>query len=69
MNLVSIHTETDTSPSKGHKVMPKNFRKPLTCFYWATLGRCHKSDQDCWYAHHHTGLVAAAPVRFGDGSR
>lgn len=45
--------------------MPKNFATPLTCFFWKNNGRCSKSDEDCWYAHYDTGVVAAAPVTVG----
>ncbi|KAJ9667084.1 hypothetical protein H2201_002919 [Coniosporium apollinis] len=47
--------------------LPKNFSKPLTCFYWYYNGRCNKSDEACYYAHYHTGMVASAPVGTGRG--
>lgn len=47
-------------------ILPKDFKQPLTCFYWATQGICNKSDEDCWYCHYDTGLVAGAPVRVGN---
>lgn len=42
--------------------LPKNFEKPLTCFFWHQNGRCNKSDEACAYAHWDTGHVAGAPI-------
>ncbi|KAK3702215.1 hypothetical protein LTR37_015047 [Vermiconidia calcicola] len=50
-------------------VLPKNFSQPLTCFYWHTYGWCTKSDDQCSYAHHDTGVVASAPLALGNGKR
>jgi hypothetical protein len=44
------------------KSLPKNFDKPLTCFFWHQAGRCNKRDIDCAYAHHDTGHYAAGPI-------
>ncbi|KAF1847518.1 uncharacterized protein K460DRAFT_257681, partial [Cucurbitaria berberidis CBS 394.84] len=42
--------------------LPKNFNKPLTCFFWHQYGRCNKRDVDCAYAHWDTGFLAAGPI-------
>jgi hypothetical protein len=42
--------------------LPKNFDKPLTCFFWHQFGRCNKRDVDCAYAHWDTGFMASAPI-------
>jgi hypothetical protein len=42
--------------------LPKNFDKPLTCFFWYQFGRCNKRDIDCAYAHWDTGFMAGAPI-------
>ena len=47
--------------------LPKNFDKPLTCFFWHQNGRCNKRDNDCAYAHYHTGHLAAAPINLPGG--
>lgn len=52
---VSVLTDEDKS-------LPKNFAKPLTCFFWKQNGKCNKRDVDCAYAHWETGYLAAAPV-------
>ncbi len=36
--------------------------KHLTCYFWANFGRCKRSDQECNYAHFHTGKMAANPA-------
>ncbi|KAJ9631045.1 hypothetical protein H2203_001573 [Taxawa tesnikishii (nom. ined.)] len=46
---------------KSARPMPKNFHRPLTCYYWWN-GNCTKSDEECMYAHRDTGLVASAPI-------
>ncbi|KAH7065927.1 hypothetical protein BKA63DRAFT_426720 [Paraphoma chrysanthemicola] len=43
--------------------LPKNFEKPLTCFFWHQNGRCNKRDEDCAYAHWNTGHFAGAPIK------
>ncbi|KAL8996997.1 MAG: hypothetical protein Q9188_006432, partial [Gyalolechia gomerana] len=35
--------------------------KTLTCYFWNRNGRCSRSDEECAYAHHHTGTVAYPP--------
>ena len=47
--------------------LPKNFPKPLTCFFWFTNGRCSKRDQDCAYAHWNTGHLAGSPITVSTG--
>jgi hypothetical protein len=42
--------------------LPKNFEKPLTCFFWHQNGRCNKRDDDCAYAHYNTVHPAGAPI-------
>ncbi|KAH7125523.1 hypothetical protein B0J11DRAFT_308378 [Dendryphion nanum] len=44
------------------KALPKNFAKPLTCFFWKHHGKCNKRDIDCAYAHWDTGHSATAPI-------
>ncbi|CAD0099413.1 unnamed protein product, partial [Aureobasidium mustum] len=46
-------------------VKPKDFRVPLTCFFWYHTGSCKKPDNKCFYAHYHTGTVAEPPISFG----
>ncbi|EAT78853.1 hypothetical protein HBH56_120410 [Parastagonospora nodorum] len=56
---------TYTEPPRGDdcdKSLPKNFDKPLTCFFWYQTGRCSKRDIDCIYAHYDTGYYAAGPI-------
>lgn len=53
--------------SQGHysvldTTLPKNFKKPLTCFFWLNFGTCNKRDIDCAYAHYDTGYAAAGPI-------
>ncbi|KAH0354454.1 hypothetical protein KCU81_g1273, partial [Aureobasidium melanogenum] len=43
-------------------VAPKDFRVPLTCFFWYHTGSCKKPDNKCLYAHYHTGTVAEPPI-------
>jgi hypothetical protein len=59
----------DPGPRRGRDVqpqtdvtLPKNFPKPLTCFFWFHNGRCSKRDQDCAYAHWNTGHLAGSPI-------
>ncbi|KAL8822604.1 MAG: hypothetical protein Q9191_006663 [Dirinaria sp. TL-2023a] len=35
--------------------------KSVTCYFWATNGHCQRSDEDCSYAHYHTGTIAPQP--------
>lgn len=48
---------------------PKDFAKPLTCFYWAHKGYCNKTDDECLYAHRMTGVVAEPPQRVAGGRK
>ncbi|KAG9530472.1 hypothetical protein KCU93_g2604, partial [Aureobasidium melanogenum] len=54
------------SSSAGSQVVPpvkpKDFRVPLTCFFWYHTGSCKKPDNQCLYAHYHTGTVAEPPI-------
>ncbi|KAG9644424.1 hypothetical protein KCU64_g11349, partial [Aureobasidium melanogenum] len=43
-------------------IKPKDFRVPLTCFFWYYTGSCKKPDNKCLYAHYHTGTVAEPPI-------
>lgn len=36
--------------------------KHLTCYFWANFRRCKRSDQECNYAHFHTGKMAVNPA-------
>ncbi|KAK4999934.1 hypothetical protein LTR66_001114 [Elasticomyces elasticus] len=44
-------------------ILPKEFPQPLTCHFWAK-GHCFKSDDDCRYAHYHTGFRAPPPESY-----
>ncbi|KAL8707201.1 MAG: hypothetical protein Q9220_007734 [cf. Caloplaca sp. 1 TL-2023] len=46
-------------PTDAEQITPPT--KSLTCFFWNRNGRCSRSDEECAYAHHHTGTVAYAP--------
>ncbi|KAL9582915.1 MAG: hypothetical protein Q9212_003015, partial [Teloschistes hypoglaucus] len=35
--------------------------KGLTCYFWNRNGNCKRSEEECPYAHHHTGTVAYPP--------
>ncbi|KAL8635681.1 MAG: hypothetical protein Q9228_006855, partial [Teloschistes exilis] len=35
--------------------------KGLTCYFWNRNGKCKRSEEECPYAHHHTGTVAYPP--------
>ncbi|KAF2144224.1 uncharacterized protein K452DRAFT_357123 [Aplosporella prunicola CBS 121167] len=50
------------------RTKPKDFNTPLTCYFWATKGRCRLPDAKCSYAHYHTGFMASAPVRIGQST-
>lgn len=68
-HIVEYTREASQGNSPGAaKVLPKHFKQPLTCFYWATQGHCVKSDEQCYYCHYATGVVASAPVRIGNTS-
>jgi hypothetical protein len=58
----STNRPTATTPPNDHKILPKHFSPPLTCFFWSQNGRCNKRDVDCAYAHYLTGHLAAAPI-------
>lgn len=53
---------TSELPKPLDTLLPKNFPKPLTCFFWFNNGRCSKRDEDCMYAHWNTGHLAGAPI-------
>ncbi|KAK6008423.1 hypothetical protein QM012_000326 [Aureobasidium pullulans] len=55
---------SSTGSQIAHPVKPKDFRVPLTCFFWYHTGSCKKSDNKCFYAHYHTGTVAEPPISF-----
>lgn len=46
-------------PSPAEETTPPT--KALTCYFWNRDGRCSRSDDECKYAHHATGLVAYPP--------
>lgn len=35
--------------------------KGLTCYFWNRNGKCKRGEEECPYAHHHTGTVAYPP--------
>lgn len=41
----------------------------LTCYYWATNGKCKFPDGVCKYAHFHTGFLAEQPIRLAPGQK
>ncbi|KAI9876209.1 MAG: hypothetical protein M1830_007023 [Pleopsidium flavum] len=49
--------------NRGRTMSPKPSVKHLTCYFWNEFGRCQWSDEECLYAHEHTGKVASAPVQ------
>ncbi|KAG9376830.1 hypothetical protein A1F94_012430 [Pyrenophora tritici-repentis] len=54
--------KADSSPTTHLDTnLPKNFRQPLTCFFWCQYKRCSRSSAECPYAHYDTGLYAKAP--------
>ncbi|KAI9832793.1 MAG: hypothetical protein M1819_004013 [Sarea resinae] len=55
------------SDKDSPKELPKNFNKPLTCYYWYTYGKCNKDDDECAYAHYDTGKYSNAPLRLEPG--
>ncbi|WPH00992.1 Hypothetical protein R9X50_00382600 [Acrodontium crateriforme] len=38
-------------------------KKDLACFFWST-SRCTKPEEECEYAHQHTGLYASPPAAY-----
>ncbi|KAL8695700.1 MAG: hypothetical protein Q9224_003227 [Gallowayella concinna] len=46
-------------PSPAEETIPP--AKILTCYFWNRDGHCSRSDAECRYAHHATGLVAYPP--------
>lgn len=62
----SVDLTDPYTPRMPPDTLPKFFRNPLTCFYWAKNGTCSKTDDECMYAHHMTGRIADAPVRVAD---
>lgn len=54
-------TAPASSISKPSQAASTSERNPLTCFFWATYGRCTRSDTGCTYAHYNTGTIAHNP--------
>ncbi|KAI4179404.1 MAG: hypothetical protein L6R41_007863 [Letrouitia leprolyta] len=66
---VTTSNNAPTSPSVGAGAASETKTqtpfpplKHLTCYFWANFGRCKRSDDQCSYAHFHTGKVAVNPV-------
>ena len=57
--LPSPRTSPEAAPSVKH----------LTCYFWNAHGKCKHSDEDCLYAHFHTGQIADPPVQVEPGRR
>ena len=57
--------EVLSSPGVASEVPPSV--KHLTCYFWNAHGKCKHSDEDCLYAHYHTGQVADPPVQVEPG--
>lgn len=53
-----------TSPSSSNSIPSV---KHLTCYFWAKNGVCKWSDDDCLYAHYHTGKTANGPLQVEPG--
>ncbi|CAL8581510.1 hypothetical protein XPA_007199 [Xanthoria parietina] len=53
-------TNNDASAAKSSFPSVKH----LTCYFWANYGRCKRGDEECNYAHFHTGRVAGNPMEF-----
>lgn len=58
----AISTATTTQAATASSTSPFPPVKHLTCYFWANFGRCKRSDQECNYAHFHTGKMAANPA-------
>lgn len=43
--------------------------KNLTCYFWLKHGKCKWTDEECLYAHYHTGKAASGPVQVEQGSK
>ncbi|KAL8835429.1 MAG: hypothetical protein Q9205_002665 [Flavoplaca limonia] len=61
----AIPTTNDAGPAKPSFPSVKH----LTCYFWANYGRCKRSDEECNYAHFHTGRVASNPMEFRKAKR
>ncbi|KAL8895051.1 MAG: hypothetical protein Q9207_008317 [Kuettlingeria erythrocarpa] len=55
-------TAAPAAPGAASTTSPFPPVKHLTCYFWANFGRCKRSDQECNYAHFHTGKMAANPA-------
>lgn len=58
-------------PFPGPKTSPRSNSPPsvkhLTCHFWAKNGVCKWNEEDCLYAHHHTGKIANGPLQVEPG--
>lgn len=66
VNAVATNTDdpSDQQPqpsSSSSATVVGSKPKSLTCFFWARNGHCNRSDSECAYAHHDTGVVAHNP--------
>lgn len=68
-SAVSAASITATIAPAPAAVSPFPPVKHLTCYFWANFGRCKRSDQECNYAHFHTGKMAANPAELRRRSR
>ncbi|KAL9035079.1 MAG: hypothetical protein Q9180_005049 [Flavoplaca navasiana] len=76
---ITNETETSTSNATTNAIPITNDAGPakpsfpsvkhLTCYFWANYGRCKRSDEECNYAHFHTGRVASNPMEFRKAKR
>lgn len=59
-----IPTASTTQPPDATTADRTSFPpvKHLTCYFWANFGRCRRSDEECNYAHFHTGRMAVNPM-------
>ncbi|KAF2819380.1 hypothetical protein CC86DRAFT_413077 [Ophiobolus disseminans] len=62
-------TAQDGAPSSSmprkttvNTLLPRDFDKPLTCYFWHQNGRCNKRDEDCANAHFNTGYLAMSRI-------
>ena len=56
-------------PSSGASVNSPPSVKHLTCYFWDKYGKCKWADEECLYAHFHTGKVAGGPVQVEIGRK
>lgn len=67
-SLAMPSTAAQSQGSRGSSSLPtKKSVKHLTCYFWHSFGSCRYTGESCLYAHHHTGVLAAGPVKLEHG--